>query len=268
MFKPHKELGQNFLTDRSVAKDMVEALDIQNGDEIVEIGPGHGVVTDFLVEKAKDLDVKIHAVELDPRLYQELKTLYSENEKIEVIKDNILDWLPGFSTEKIFSAEKTFSTDRNLKIIGSIPYYITSPIIHKIIKMRTVPQTVVLLVQKEVAEKIKSTVPDSSYMSSFVQIFFDVKYLGKVPSRKFDPEPKVDGGIIKMTRKSVDFDPELIRKIEGFLHRAYSNPRKMLNKVFKKKELEKGNINPTLRAQNLNAEEWLDFYRKKEKNEI
>lgn len=256
MFKPHKELGQNFLTDRSVAKDMVEALDIQNGDEIVEIGPGHGVVTDFLVKKAKDLDVKIHAVELDARLYQELKNYYSENEKIEVIKDNILDWLPLFSTEK------TFSTEKNLKIIGSIPYYITSPIIHKIIKMPTVPQTAVLLVQKEVAEKIKSTAPDSSYMSSFVQIFFDVKYLGKVPSKKFDPEPKVDGGIIKMTRKSVGFNLELIRKIEGFLHRAYSNPRKMLNKVFKKEELEKGNINPTLRAQNLNADEWIDFYKK------
>ena len=250
MFKPHKELGQNFLTDKSVAKDMVEALDIQNGDEIVEIGPGHGVVTDFLVRKSKDLDVKIHAVELDVRLYQELKNFYSGNEKIEVIKDNILDWLP------------TFSTDRKLKIIGSIPYYITSPIIHKIIKMPTVAETVVLLIQKEVAEKIKSTAPDSSYMSSFVQIFFDVKYLGKVPSKKFDPEPKVDGGIIKMTRKSVDFDLELIRKIEGFLHRAYSNPRKMLNKVFKKEELEKGNINPTLRAQNLNAEEWLSFYKK------
>lgn len=251
MFKPHKELGQNFLTDKSVAKDMVEALDIQNGDEIVEIGPGHGVVTDFIVNNTKDLDVKIHAVELDSRLYQELKNFYSENEKIEVVKDNILDWLPKFSAE------------RKLKIIGSVPYYITSPIIHKIIKMRTVPQTVVLLVQKEVAEKIKSTSPDSSYMSSFVQTFFDVKYLGKVPSKKFDPEPKVDGGIIKMTKKGgADFDPVFIRKYEGFLHKAYSNPRKMLNKVFKKEELEKGTINPTLRAQNLNANEWLNFYKK------
>lgn len=250
MFKPHKELGQNFLTDKSVAKDMVEALDIQNGDEIVEIGPGHGVVTDLIVQKIKDLDVKTHAVELDARLYQELKTLYSENERLEIIKDNVLDWLPRFST------------NRNLKIIGSVPYYITSPIIHKIIKMPTVPQTAVLLIQKEVAEKIKSTAPDSSYMSSFVQAFFDLKYLGKVPSKKFNPEPKVDGGIIKMTRKNIDFDPELIRKIEGFLHRAYSNPRKMLNKVFKKEELEKGNINPSLRAQNLNAEEWLNFYKK------
>lgn len=251
MFRPHKELGQNFLTDKTVAMEMVGALDIERCDEIVEIGPGHGVLTNLLFEKAQSLNAKIYAVELDPRLYEELKKQYSkESEDIEIVKANILDWLP------------LFSTDKNLKIIGSIPYYITSPIIHKIIKMSSVPKVVVLLVQKEVAEKIKSTAPDSSYMSSFVQTFFDVKYLGKVHSKKFDPEPKVDGGIIKMTlRVDANFDPVFIRKYEGFLHKAYSNPRKMLNKVFKKEELERGTINPTLRAQNLNAEDWLNFYK-------
>lgn len=249
MFKPHKELGQNFLTDKNVAIDMVNALEIKNGDDVVEIGPGHGVVTRLLLEISGSLDVSIHAVELDPRLCQELQNLYTGRKEIEIIKDNILDWLPGFST------------DNNLKIIGSIPYYITSPIIHKIIKMRSVPNTVVLLMQKEVAEKIKSTVPDSSYMSSFVQTFFDVKYLGKVPSKKFNPEPKVDGGILKLTRRDIVFNADFIRKYEGFLHRAYSNPRKMLNKIFKKEELERGTIDEHLRAQNLGATEWLSFYK-------
>ncbi len=255
MFKPHKELGQNFLTDRNVAKDMVEALDIQNGDEVVEIGPGRGVLTRFLAEKAmpfgESSSFKIHAVELDFRLYEELKKQYPESTGIEIIKANILEWLPNFSS------------DKKIKIIGSVPYYITSPIIHKIIKMKKPPETAVLLVQKEVAKKIKSTAPDSSYMSSFVQTFFDVKYLGEVPSKKFDPEPKVDGGIIKMTRKEdANFDSVFIGKYEGFLHKAYSNPRKMLNKVFKKEELERVTINPALRAQNLNAGEWLNFYKK------
>jgi 16S rRNA (adenine1518-N6/adenine1519-N6)-dimethyltransferase len=249
MFKPHKELGQNFLTDKSVAIEMVNALEIKNGDEIVEIGPGHGVVTKILLERADSLDFSIRAIELDPRLYQELQNLYAGHEKIEIIKDNILDWLPGFST------------DRNLKIIGSIPYYITSPIIHKIIKMKSDPKTVILLMQKEVADKIKSIPPDSSYMSSFVQTFFSIKYLGKVPSKKFYPEPQVDGGIIKMSRKDLVLTLETIRKYEGFLHRAYSNPRKMLNKVFKKEELERGTIDAQLRAQNLGAGEWLSFYK-------
>jgi 16S rRNA (adenine1518-N6/adenine1519-N6)-dimethyltransferase len=249
MFKPKKSLGQNFLTDKSVATQMVNALEIDNGDDVIEIGPGRGIVTTYLTEKSKPFDTKIFAVELDTRLYRELNELYSEEHKVKIVNENILDWLPEFST------------DRNIKIIGSIPYYITSPIIHKIIKMRNLPETVVLLVQKEVAEKIKDRPPDSSYMSSFIQTFFEVKYLGKVPSKKFNPEPQVDGGILKMTKRGEGFTPEFIRKYEGFLHRAYSNPRKMLNKVFRQEELEKGKIDPRLRAQNLGAEEWLNFYK-------
>lgn len=249
MFKPKRSLGQNFLTDKTVAAQMVNALEIGNGDSVVEIGPGRGIVTTYLTEKSKPYDAEIFAVELDTRLYRDLKELYSGEHKIQIVNENILDWLPQFST------------DRNIKIIGSIPYYITSPIIHKIIKTEKVPETVVLLVQKEVAEKIKDIPPDSSYLSSFVQTFFDVKYLGKVPSKKFNPEPQVDGGILKMTKREVDFKSEFIRKYEGFLHRAYSNPRKMLNKIFRQEELEKGKIDPRLRAQNLGAQEWLDFYK-------
>lgn len=249
MFRPNKSLGQNFLTDKSVAFQMVEALDIKDGDRIVEIGPGHGVVTASLTEFIKSFNSKIYAVELDSRLYEELKYLYKDFEKIEVIHGNILDWLSGFTPEG------------NLKIIGSIPYYITSPIIHKIIKMKIFPDSVVLLIQKEVAEKIKDAPPDSSYMSSFVQTFFNVQYLGKVPSKKFYPEPQVDGGILKMTRKNTAFDGDFIRKYEGFLHRAYSNPRKMLNKIFKQEDLKKGKIDPHIRAQNLGSEEWLNFYK-------
>ncbi len=249
MFKPHKELGQNFLNDKKIVIDMVNALEIENGDEVIEIGPGPGLVTGYLLEKAKKNNAKIHAVELDARLYRNLSERFLGDGDIKIYHENILDWLSTFTAEKEF------------KIIGSIPYYITSPIIHKIIKMEKRPETVVLLVQKEVAEKIKSTSPDSSYMSSFVQTFFDVKYLGKVPSKKFTPEPKVDGGILKLVLTDKGFDREFIRKYEGFLHKAYSNPRKMLNKVFKQDELEKGKINSQLRAQNLGAGEWLSFYK-------
>lgn len=248
MFKPKKTLGQNFLTDVSAAREMVEALRIETGEEVIEIGPGQGVLTNLLLEKAGKVSTKIYAVELDKRLFQNLVSKYESEKNIEFYCNDILQWLPKFSTEKEF------------KIIGSIPYYITSPIIHQIIKMKKRPHAFVLLIQKEVAEKIKNKAPDASYMSSFVQTFFDVRYLGKVTSDKFYPQPQVDSGIIKFTLKSGDFSQEFIRKYEGFLHRAYSSPRKMLNKVFKKEELEKGKIDGSLRAQNLNAEEWLEFF--------
>ncbi len=273
MFKPHKYLGQNFLTDRSVANQMVSALEIENGDEIIEIGPGFGVLTEALLKESKDKNVKIYAVEVDRKLYDGLLDRFSEERELEFYNADILKWLPQFSSLISSGNSSRVSSHEDVKIIGSIPYYITSPIIHQIIKMEKRPKTAVLLVQKEVAEKIKNTAPDSSYLSSFVQTFFDVQYLGKVPSKKFNPEPEVDGGILKLVRReegeeeSGSFlekscsEPDFIKKYEGFLHKAYSNPRKMLNKVFKKEELEKCKIDPQLRPQNLNAEEWLNFFK-------
>ena len=250
MFEPIKSLGQNFLVDKSVARDMVNALDVRLKGDVIEIGPGNGVVTDFLVDKFKDSKQDIYPVEIDERFFKKLENVYSGEEKIHLVHQDILSWLPGYNPSGEF------------QIIGSLPYYITSPIIHSIIRMKKLPRICVFLIQKEVAEKIKSKVPDSSYMSCFVQTFFDVLYLGKVPSSRFKPEPEVDGGILKLVRKDGEFNQEFKEKYEGFLHKAFSNPRKMLNKMFSKEELKKGDIDPTLRAQNLSADEWVNFFKK------
>lgn len=248
MYEPIKSLGQNFLMDGSLSREMVEALSIENGDEIIEIGPGHGALTEILADKVHGTDSIVRAVEIDERFYEKLNGMYATDKNVKLVCDDILLWLPTFIPKKDF------------KIIGSLPYYISSPIIHTIIKMKKMPSVCVLLVQKEVAEKIKSPAPDSSYMSCFVQTFFDAHYVGKVPKNRFKPEPKVDGGILKLTRKDGDFSHEFIARYEGFLHRAFASPRKMLNKVFTEEELKKGGIDPTLRAQNLGADEWLKFY--------
>jgi 16S rRNA (adenine1518-N6/adenine1519-N6)-dimethyltransferase len=251
MYKPIKELGQNFLIDNKVARDMVEAVAINGETDLIEIGPGHGVLTQLLVQQITPYKSTLYAVELDRRLYEKLSLMFLDDENVEVICQNILDFLPEFSCEKKFN------------IIGSLPYYITSPILHKIIKMKVLPEECVFLVQKEVAEKIKSKSPDSSYLSSFVQTFFDVFYLGKVDAKKFNPVPEVDGGIIKLVKKEGmdDANQKFIEKYEGFLHKAYSHPRKMLNKVFSAKELDKAAIQANIRAQNLDASEWLSAFK-------
>jgi 16S rRNA (adenine1518-N6/adenine1519-N6)-dimethyltransferase len=124
------------------------------------------------------------------------------------------------------------------------------------------PEKAVLLVQKEVAQKIAATAPDSSYMSVFVQTFYDVIYLETVPRTKFDPAPKVDGGIIKMVhREDPGISAEMVQKYEGFLHKGFSNPRKMLNKVFTKEELQKIGVEANLRPQNLDASQWLEAFK-------
>ena len=248
--KLKKSLGQNFLTDKSVAESMVCALDLQKDDYVVEIGAGSGAVTDVLLEELKSVDAKAAILELDERFSKELEEKYAGEERIEVINVNVLDWLPEF-------LEKD-----NFKVIGSIPYYITSPIIHKIVKYENEITDAVLLIQKEVAEKITYKCPNASYLSTFIQTFYNVEILEIVPSYFFKPEPKLDGSILKMMRVE---DPMIkkseVRKYEGFLHKGFSSPRKMLNKPFSKELLEKANIDGSLRPQNLEIEKWIELFK-------
>lgn len=246
--KPKKELGQNFLKDSPTAHKMVLGLDLNANDLVVEIGPGMGVLT----KRVSELAGKVFAVEFDKRLIDGLKKSF-ENTNVTVVDANILDWLPSFRLPENYS---------EFKIIGSLPYYITSPILHTITKLKHPPSIGVFLVQKEVAEKICEFPPDSSYLSSFVQTFYDVEYFGKVAKEFFEPVPKVDGGIIKLTKKSYEqITYNEIYRYEKFLHRCYLSPRKMLNKVFSKEELDRCRIDGNLRPQNLSSQDWLGVFK-------
>lgn len=247
MIKPIKNLGQNFLKNPKAAALMVESLEIKENEEIIEIGPGTGALTQLIVPKPKN---HLFAIEYDPRLADSLKNNFAGNPNISVINANILDWLPGFAPSKPF------------KIIGSIPYYITSPILHAIIKVKQKPQVCVLLIQKEVAEKIHEKKPNASYLSVFIQTFFDVVFITKIPKTDFTPVPQVDSAIVKLTKKeNISIGGEEIKKYEGFLHKAFSQPRKMLNKRFTKEELAKADIDGSLRPANLGVEEWVRVFR-------
>jgi 16S rRNA (adenine1518-N6/adenine1519-N6)-dimethyltransferase len=248
MYEPNKKLGQNFLTNPRIADLMVSELGIADGDTVIEIGAGLGVLTERLARQMDFRHFNGYAVEIDQRFTQKLQIMFTLYPKMLVVEADILKWLPTFTTEGV------------IRILGSLPYYITSPIIHAIIKMGKMPEKVVILIQKEVAEKIASNAPDASYMSSFVQTFYDVNFVSEVSKKLFEPVPEVDGGILTLTKRDRTYPEGFVTKYEGFLHRAFSSPRKMLNKPFKKEELEKGGINPNLRPQNLTADEWFAFY--------
>jgi 16S rRNA (adenine1518-N6/adenine1519-N6)-dimethyltransferase len=250
MYEAKKSLGQNFLTDPSVANLMVEKLGTLTDKVVVEIGSGLGAVTDVLATQAEETAVEIFSVEIDERFVPKLEEMYSKNGGVHVIQANILDWLPSFTSQK------------NSKIIGSLPFYITSPIVHAAIKMQKLPETVVLLIQKEVAQKICGVAPDASYMSTFVQTFYDAEFVCEVPRNKFRPEPNVDGAIICLKQNGTVMSAELVTKYEGFLHRAFASPRKMLNKQFSLQELWDAGIDPTLRPQAVGVQRWLEFFRK------
>lgn len=249
MYKPIKELGQNFLIDPIIPIKMVNYLNISEDDCVVEIGPGLGALTEILSERLIDEASEIHAIEIDKRFVDKLAAMYEDNLNIDIIEGNILDWLPTFRPRESF------------KLIGSLPYYITSPIIHTIIKLQKRPDICVVLIQKEVAERICSEPHDESYMSIFVKTFFNVEKLDVIGRQKFDPQPSVDGQIMRMTQIPNPLVPsEAISKYEGFLHKGFSNPRKMLNKVFSKEELTKADLDGNLRPQDVNAEKWVEMF--------
>ena len=256
MYEPIKRLGQNFLMDRQVVDRMIDALDLVSDDTVIEIGAGHGILTEELTRRLEGLptqagrNLRVYAVEIDSRFASKLNDMFLDNPNLEVVEADILKWLPQFQAKKDY------------KILGSLPFYVTSPILHAIIKMPQRALVCVLLVQKEVAQKIIGGIGDESYLSVFIQTFYEVKYLGQVQQNKFHPEPEVEGAVIKMIRNRVDWPLDMILGYESFLHKGFSHPRKMLNKAFKPEELSLAVIDPKLRPEDIGVEKWVDFFHK------
>lgn len=242
--KPIKHLGQNFLTSSQYINQIVEVTNIQSKDTVLEIGPGLGALTQKIIQK--NSDTKITLVEFDPRMVEHLKQTFGHIKNLTIIHENILDYLQNQPI--------------HTKVVGSLPYYITSPILHKIIYLKNKPQTVSLLVQKEVAQKISSIEPKNSYLSVFTQTFFDVEYVSTVDKKYFDPVPKVDGGIIKLQAKQSLVEYDDIYKYEKFLHHGFLNPRKMINKAFSKELLEQAEIESTFRPQDVSLDQWVRLF--------
>ncbi len=248
---PRKHLGQNFLKSHEYASLMVKSLEINENDRIIEIGPGRGALTTLLIEcKFKDLIL----YEIDFDLAEHISEVVKSHGNVSVKRENILD-------------ADLFGMISPYKIIGSIPYYITSPIIHKFLAIPNRPETVVLLVQKEFGEKLLTTAPKSTYWS-YITMGYKVEKVSIVKAENFNPKPKVDSMILKFVRVP---DEEENLKVFGtfknfskFLHHVYKNPRKMISKAFNSELLIELGISPNSRPQNLSFENIIKLYESKD----
>jgi len=248
MPKAIKSLGQNFIQNTDVINTMVDSLDIYDNTDIIEIGPGPGAITNALVKKINDSNV-FYAVELDKRFYTKLSNTYKTSKKnINIVNANFLDYI------------KDFKSKNDVLIIGAIPYYITSPIIHNIIKADDKPKTIVLMIQKEVAQKLCEQKVHPNYFSTFIKTFYNIEYIKTVSRNDFIPVPKVDSAVIKMILKQSQYNIENIDKYQKFLHKGFKNQKKMLNKVFDEDILKLVKLDGTLRPHNLSLENWIDLY--------
>ena len=210
-----KSLGQNFLQDHNILRKISESVNVNSKDLIIEIGPGKGALTNYLVKKG----CKVLAFEIDERMRDVLSTI--NNEQLEVIYGDFLQ-------VDLMNILDNYSYN-NLYIIANIPYYITTPIIEHIINSKINVKEMVLLVQKEVAERFSANPGSRLYgsISVYLQHYFDVKKLFDVSNKCFLPVPKVDSAVIKFTKKEHNYDIDE-NKFFNFVNKCFQFKRKTL----------------------------------------
>ena len=242
-----KELGQNFLCDKETANLMVNTLHPEKTDVVLEIGPGAGILTSILAKKVE----KVFAIEFDRDLIPTLKNNLQGLTNVEIENQDILKYLSQTKAEnKIIPFGK---------ILGSLPYQITSPLLHLIAKTPYWKKATILI-QKEVAEKITAKPPKSNYLATFLNRYAKIEIVKIVPKNYFFPMPKVDGAIVTLEKKEVSTDPKEVERWSNFLHQGFRFPKKMLNKPFEEKALTLAGIDPTRRPGTLLTEEWERLY--------
>ena len=224
-FRPRKRFGQNFLVDRNVLNKILDAADIHEGDPVLEVGPGAGTLTQVLAERG----AKVVAVEIDRNLIAILSEVVPNAEIInaDILSLNLPQFLPDH-----FGGSK-------VKVLGNLPYYITSPIISEMLLARAEPsrgarsqvERIVLMVQKEVAERLKASpgTKDFGSMSVFVQYYSEVQVIAHVSRNVFLPPPDVSSAIVRLIPR--EHPPVEVPSDELFfdvVHCAFGQRRKTL----------------------------------------
>jgi 16S rRNA (adenine1518-N6/adenine1519-N6)-dimethyltransferase len=184
--RPRHSLSQNFLTDPVVLDTIVEAAALAPGDNVVEVGPGLGVLTRRLLAAG----ARVLAVELDARLAAYLRRELAGIERFELIEADALSLHP-----------REFFPGEPFKLVANIPYHITSPLLHAFLEGERPPLVTVLLVQLEVAERVAAPPGQMSYLSVFVQNVTRAEVVARVPAAAFEPAPEVDSAVLRLVRR-------------------------------------------------------------------
>ena len=255
-----KSLGQNFLKSKEAVRLIISATDIQKGDVVLEVGPGKGVLTAELLSAG----AKVIAVEKDEMLVNHLQELFKEE-----IKSGSLTLIAGDILE--FKPEDLKKYSEQYKIAANIPYYITGVFLRKFLETEFQPTKMVLLVQKEVAQRIVAKDGKESILSISVKAYGTPKYVKTVQAKYFSPAPKVDSAIIFIDTISKNFFLQNNineKKFFGLVKAGFAHKRKMLrgnlNFMFENIEevLKKNDIPENARAEDISLEDWKKLIRR------
>ena len=191
----NKSLGQNFLIDEEVVNSIVASANISEDDLVIEIGPGLGTLTAKLLEKSK----KVICVELDTRMIRILKERFLVYSNLEIINEDILK----VNLSDIIQKEKAENNIKNVKIVANLPYYITTPIIMKLLEDNLDIESITVMIQKEVADRLCAT-PSSKLSGAItytVYYYSEAEKIIQVPNNSFIPEPEVTSEVIKLVKR-------------------------------------------------------------------
>ena len=247
---PVKTLGQNFLHDRNLARWIVEKANLSADDYVVEIGPGLGALTEFILEAG----ARVLAIEKDQRLVEFLRRRFA-GARLEIVHADALD----------FDLRLLFAEPR-VKLLGNLPYYISSQLLLKFTKYPSPISLWLLMLQKEMARRISATPGTSDYgaLSLVVQLQYRVEFLRTVPASVFLPEPDVDSAFVRITPRRPDelspHDPETFFRL---VRQGFSQRRKQLRNLLREEipdwEAAAGAIgfDARTRAEQLSLEQWI-----------
>lgn len=253
---PNKILGQNFLENSKIVDKMLSVANLSLEDIVLEVGPGQGAITSKLYPKVK----QVIAVEKDQELVKYLENKFKEVKNLKIVEGDILR-----SQYSIFNIQ-------SYKIISNLPFYLTSRFLRVFFELENKPSMMVLIIQKEVAERICDEPPHASILSNSVKYYGKPEIIDIVPKENFNPIPEVDAAIIKINVfKNPKIKVDNVDEFFKIIKIGFSQKRKQLHNNFSsglhiskdeaKKLLQNCGIDPERRAQTLSLEEWEKLYR-------
>jgi 16S rRNA (adenine1518-N6/adenine1519-N6)-dimethyltransferase len=268
--RPQKKWGQHFLTDPRILETIADAAEVQATDTILEIGPGLGHLTRVLARRAR----QVVSVEIDAGLSEQLRKEFALASNVTIRQGNFLDAAPIEWLGKSITGAELSSAPVAIpfKIVANLPYYITSAILRHILEAVVKPRVIVVMVQREVAQRIVARPPTMNLLAVSVQCFAQPRIMRTIRAGAFYPPPKVDSAVVRMDV----FEPARIAPGETtrffeIVHAGFGTRRKQLRNALAQGlgrspqaitlALERAGVDPTRRAETLTLDEWIELYR-------
>ena len=263
--KANKSLGQNFLISNEVVENIINCSQIEDDDMVIEIGPGLGVLTKYLLQKAK----KVICIELDPKMIRILKDRFESQTNLEIINGDVLK----VNLKEIIDNNKKELGIKKVKIVANLPYYITTPIIMKLLEEKLDIDSITVMIQKEVADRLIETPggKNTGAITHTVYYYCKSEKIMEVPNNSFIPEPEVTSEVIRMNlreKPAVDIENSKVMFMiikSAFMQRrktllnALTNTKVFINKNEGMEILKKLNLDANIRAENLTLQDFANI---------